>query len=103
MMPEAAAPNWLDSRELAQRFGQRHHNMLASIDLIVARCPASATHIRFEKYPVTAGLGGIRYVRYALLDRLALALLAMFISPARCEMLFELLVDRNDGSAGPTN
>lgn len=90
-MCEDAPAIWLDSRELAKRFGQRHHNMLASIDLILARCPAAASHMRFGTYAVNAGLGGTRHVRHALVDRVGFALLAMSISLGRCEAVFDVL------------
>ena len=90
-MTEVALPIWLDSRDLAQRFGQLHHNMLASIDLIISRCPALVDHVRFSTYTVTAGLGGKRRVRHALFDRIGFAMLAMTISTLRCEMVFETL------------
>lgn len=90
-MREDAPAFWLDSRDLAKRFGKRHHNMLASIDQIVARCPAAASHFLFETYPVNAGLGGTRRVRRALVDRTGFALLAMSLSLSRCDAVFEVL------------
>jgi phage regulator Rha-like protein len=84
---------WLDSRDLAERFGQRHHNMLASLDRIVARCPDAAGHVRVGTYSVNAGMGGRRHVRHALLDRVAFTMLATTISPMRCEAVFQTLIE----------
>lgn len=67
----------IDSRELATAFGRRHHNVLAAIDLVLRQCPEAAVHYRFEEHPVTAGLGGTRYVRHAMIDREGFMLLAM--------------------------
>ncbi|MBZ6382261.1 Rha family transcriptional regulator [Sphingomonas sanguinis] len=67
----------VDSREIARAFGRRHHNVLAAIDLVLRQCPAAVPHYRFEYHPVTAGLGGTRYVRHALIDREGFMLLAM--------------------------
>lgn len=91
MVPEAHTM-WLDSRDLAQRFGRRHHNMLASIDLIVAQCPDAVPHVRFGAHPVTAGLGGTRYVRHALVDRVGFTLLATTLGTTQRQKVFELLM-----------
>lgn len=91
-MHEAPAPLWLDSRELAARFGRQHHNIMASIDLIVAQCPAAAPHVRFDVYPVTAGLGGTRHVRHALVDRIGFTLLAVTIGTKHRQRVFDMLM-----------
>lgn len=67
----------VDSRELAASFGQRHHNVLKAIDLVLCQCPEAAPHYQFEQHLVTAGLGGSRSVRHALIDREGFMLLAM--------------------------
>ncbi len=67
----------VDSRMIAQAFGQRHHNVLRAIDLVLCQCPAAAVHFRFGQHVVTAGLGGTRYVRHAVIDQIGFMLLAM--------------------------
>lgn len=76
----------VDSRELAQAFGRRHHNILAAIDLVLRQCPAAAPHYQFKDRPVTAGLGGTRYVRHALIDREGFMLLAMSFPSTQREL-----------------
>lgn len=78
----------VDSRELAASFGQRHHNVLKSIDLVLCQCPEAAPHYRFEQHLVTAGLGGARSVRHALIDREGFMLLAMAFPSARRDVAF---------------
>lgn len=68
---------WADSRDIAASFGRRHHNVLSAIDLVLRDCPEAVLHIRFDHHPVTAGLGGTRHVRHALVDRSGFMLLAM--------------------------
>ena len=85
-----------DSRELARAFGRRHHNVLAAIDLVLSRCPAAAPHYRFGEHPVTAGLGGTRYVRHALIDRTGFMLLAMSFPSTQRETALGWLMAYDD-------
>lgn len=68
---------WADSRDIAASFGRRHHNVLSAIDLVLRDCPEAKFHVRFDQHAVTAGFGGTRYVRHALVDRTSFMLLAM--------------------------
>lgn len=90
--PSPALALWVDSRDLARRFGRRHHNILASIDLILAQCPAAAGHVRFASHPVTAGLGGTRHVRHAAVDQVGFTLLATTLGTTQRQAVFELLM-----------
>ncbi|MEZ0495984.1 Rha family transcriptional regulator [Sphingomonas sp. IW22] len=76
----------IDSRQLADRAGLRHHNILKAIDLVLKQCPAAAAHFRFNQHPVTAGLGGTRYVRHASIDREGFMLLAMGFPTSQREL-----------------
>lgn len=91
-MDEAPAPLWLDSRDLAARLRRQHHNIMSTLDLIVAQCPEAAPHVRFDVYPVKAGLGGTRYVRHALVDRIGFTLLAVTVGTHQRQMVFDLLM-----------
>ncbi|AOF97692.1 Rha family transcriptional regulator [Sphingobium sp. RAC03] len=93
-MPDTATlPTiWLDSRELAQRFGRRHHNLLKSIDQLLAQCPAAADHVKYSTYPAIAGLGGTRHVRHALVDRIGFTLLAITLGTTQRDIVFDLLM-----------
>lgn len=82
----------VDSRELATAFGRRHHNVLAAIDLVLRQCPAAAPHFRFEDHAVTAGLGGTRYVRHALIDREGFMLLAISFPSTQRELALSWLL-----------
>lgn len=77
MLPRLTAEGLADSRDIAASFGRRHHNVLSAIDLVLRDCPEAAPHVRFDQHPVTAGLGGTRNVRHALVDRCGFMLLAM--------------------------
>lgn len=68
---------WADSRDVAASFGRRHHNVLSAIDLVLRDCPEAVLHVRFDQHSVTAGLGGTRQVRHALVDRSGFMLMAM--------------------------
>lgn len=81
-----------DSRDLATAFGLRHHNVLASIDWILRQCPAATPHFRFERHPVTAGLGGTRFCRHAMIDREGFMLLAMSFPSTQRESALQWLV-----------
>ncbi len=83
----------LDSRDLAERMGLRHHNVLRSIDRVLRQCPNAAPHYRFEQHPVTAGLGGRRLCRHALIDREGFMLLAMGLPAARREAALRLAAE----------
>lgn len=86
----------VDSRDLAGRFGRRHHNVLAAIDLVLRQCPSAAPHFRFDQYAVTAGMGGTRYVRHALIDRTGFMLLAMSFPSAQRELALQTLMRFSD-------
>lgn len=81
----------IDSREIGERMGTRHHNVLRSIDLVVRQCPDAAPHFRFDQHPATAGLGGTRLCRHALIDREGFMLLAMGFPASRRETALQLL------------
>lgn len=91
----------VDSRELAQAFGRRHHNVLAAIDLVLQQCPAAAPHYGFEDHLVTAGLGGTRRVRHALIDRTGFMLLAMSFPSTQRENALGWLMAYDDLIAPP--
>ncbi|WP_311267077.1 Rha family transcriptional regulator [Sphingobium sp. WCS2017Hpa-17] len=97
--PPLESQHWLDSRDLAKRFGRRHHNILASIDAISAQCPEAAGHIRFSSHQVTAGMGGRRSVRHALVDRVGFTLLAITLGTTQRHTVFELLMTFEDAPA----
>lgn len=75
--PRISVEGLADSRDIASSFGRRHHNVLSALDLVLRDCPEAVLHVRFDQHPVTAGLGGTRYVRHALVDRCGFMLLAM--------------------------
>jgi phage regulator Rha-like protein len=81
----------VDSRAIAQAFGQRHHNVLNAVDLVLRQCPTAAVHFRFQQRPVTAGLGGTRYVRHVFVDREGFMLLAMSFPSKQRELALEWL------------
>jgi phage regulator Rha-like protein len=81
----------VDSITLANSFGQRHHNVLSSIDLVLRQCPGAAPHYEFVQRPVTAGLGGTRYVRHAMIDREGFMLLAMAFPSKQRELALQWL------------
>ena len=86
----------IDSRELASAFSRRHHNVLAAIDLVLRQCPAAARHYRFENHLVTAGLGGTRRVRHALIARTGFMLLAMSFPSTQRETALSWLIAYDD-------
>lgn len=79
------------SRHLVTTFGLRHHNILASVDLVLGQCLAYTPQYRFDQHPVTAGLGGTRLVRHAMIDREGLMLLAMSFPSTRRMLKLEWL------------
>ncbi len=87
----------VDSRDLAASFGLRHHNVLASIDHVLDQCPAAVPHYQFDKHPVTAGLGGTRFVRHAMIDREGFMLLAMSFPSTRRSLVLKWCHDLATG------
>lgn len=82
----------VDSRDLAASFGRKHHSVLAAIDLVLRQCPLAALHFRRLERPVTAGVGGTRYVRHYLIDREGFMLLAMSFPSTHRELAYRWLM-----------
>ncbi|WP_188658171.1 Rha family transcriptional regulator [Sphingomonas metalli] len=82
----------IDSRDLAACFRLRHHNVLAKVDRVLQQCPAAASHIIFQKYPVKAGIGGTRYTRHAVIDAKGFMLIAMTLPSTQRELALNLLL-----------
>lgn len=89
-MADSSKPT-VDSRVIAQAFGQRHHNVLRAIDLVLRQCPAAATHYQFNNHAVTAGLGGTRLVRHVLIDQTGFMLLAMSLPSTQRDLALRWL------------
>ena len=88
-----------DSREIAQAFGARHHNILKAIDLVLRQCPDAYPHFRFEQHPVPAGLGGTRYVRHVMIDRIGFMLIAMAFPSTQRDLARRWLLTFSDLTA----
>lgn len=88
----------VDSVDLAKSFGLRHHNVLSSIDLVLRQCPGATSHYQFVQRPVTAGLGGTRYTRHAMIDREGFMLLAMAFPSKQRELALQWLRGFSDAA-----